>query len=103
MQTVPMFRSQIRSPEDTLGSLHPFVMAILDDEKQPPEKKRRPMKYDAFKRLQSEFDPEMQMLTWLDSDCELAVFKLESDGDSGECMGRLEVLLHLAHTSLLQR
>ena len=42
-------------------------MEACDDEKQPPEKKRRPVKYDAFKRLQSEFDSEMQTLTWLDS------------------------------------
>ena len=41
-------------------------MEACDDEQQPPEKKRPSMKYDTFKRWQSEFDPE---LTWLDSDC----------------------------------
>ena len=61
-------KKQLCSPDNTTVADTAVKQKVeaCDDEQQPPEKKRRSVKYDTFKRWQSEFDPE---LTWLDSDC----------------------------------
>ena len=42
---------------------------VSDEEQQSPEKNRRSVKYDTFKKWQSNVDAEMQTLTWLDLNC----------------------------------
>ena len=45
------------------------VEEVSDEEQQSPEKNRRSVKYDTFKKWQSNIDAEMQTLTWLDLNC----------------------------------